>query len=387
VNAGAAQNFLRVSKARIGTNFLIVNLSQPTHNKCHRRGARRTSEWTAEVDAVSRYEWDQMLEQFDDATIYQSASYGKVRWGEKNVSRLVLKLNGEALGLAQLRIFRPTRLSLGIAYLGWGPLIERRGYDLSREVASRMACCLEEEYCRKRKLFLGVAPNALAGSPRSMSLEYGFRQFSRERLFRNRPYRTSILDLSPSLEDLRRGLDRKWRNHLTQSEKNNLNVITGSSVDEFKQFCSVYDQMLKRKAFKTNVDPAEFCEIQQDLDPFQRMRVFLCVENATPVAGVVASIMGGTAISMFGATTEIGLRLKASYFLQWALIRWLKEYGVRWYDLGGIDPEGNPGGYYFKRGLSGVEVSQTYPFVSCQGAVASAITKAALYMYRVRRGS
>jgi lipid II:glycine glycyltransferase (peptidoglycan interpeptide bridge formation enzyme) len=234
---------------------------------------------------------------------------------------------------------------------------------------------------------LGVAPHAFAGSPRAMSLESGFSQFSRERLFRNTPYRTSILDLSPSLEDLRRGLDRKWRNHLTQSEKNNLNVTTGCGVDEFKQFCLVYDQMRKRKAFKTNVDPAEFCKIQQDLDPFQRMRVFLCEENAVPVAGLVASIIGGTAISMFGATTEVGLRLKASYFLQWAQIRWLKEYGVRQYDVGGIDPEGNPGGYYFKRGLSGVEVTHTYPYVSCQGAVSSAITRAALSMYRVKRGS
>ena len=344
------------------------------------------SGWTVEVDSVARHEWDQMLGQFDDATIYQSSSYGKVRWGEKNVSRLVLKLDGEALGLAQLRIFRPTRLSLGIAYLAWGPLIERRGYDLSHEVASRMACCLEEEYCRKRKLFLGVVPNAFAGSQRSMSLESGFRQFSRERLFRDSPYRSSILDLSASLEDLRRALDRKWRNHLTQSEKNNLNVITGCGVDEFKEFCSVYDQMRKRKAFKTNVDPAEFCKIQQDLDPFQRMRVFLCKENAVPVAGTVISIMGGTAISMFGATTEVGLRLKASYFLQWALIRWLKGHGVRWYDLGGIDPEGNPGGYYFKRGLSGADVSQTHPFVSCEGAVARAITRAALSVYRVQRG-
>jgi lipid II:glycine glycyltransferase (peptidoglycan interpeptide bridge formation enzyme) len=250
-----------------------------------------------------------------------------------------------------------------------------------------MASCLESEYCSKRKLFLGVAPNAFAGTPRAMSLEFGFSQFSRERLFRSKPYRTSMLELSPSLEDLRSGLDRRWRNHLTQSEKNSLTVVTGNGVDEFKKFCAVYDRMRQRKTFKTNVNPAEFCKIQQDLDPFQRMHVFLCESDAVPVAGVVASIMGGTAISMFGATTELGLQLKASYFLQWALIRWLKEYGVRWYDLGGIDPEGNPGGYYFKRGLSGVQTSHTYPFVCCPGAISGVITRAVLCAYRVLRGS
>ncbi len=366
---------------------MIGHSSQPTHNKNHRKLSRPSSGWTVEVDSVSRHEWDHMVEQFDDATIYQSFSYGNVRWGEQNVSRLVLKLDGEAHGLAQLRIFRPTRLSLGIAYLGWGPLIERRGYGLSREVASRMACCLEEEYCLKRKLFLGVTPNAFAGSPRAMSIESGFRQYTRERLFRSRPYRTSILDLSPSLKDLRRGFKRKWRNQLTRSEKNNLNVTTGCSVHEFKEFCSLYEQMRKRKAFKTNVDITEFWKIQQDLDPSQRMRVFLCEEKRVPVAGLVTSIMGGTAIYMLGATTEAALRLKASYLLQWALIRWLKENGVRWYDLGGIDPEGNPGGYHFKKGLSGEEVTQTYPFVSCPGEASSAIAKLALSAYRVLRGS
>jgi lipid II:glycine glycyltransferase (peptidoglycan interpeptide bridge formation enzyme) len=35
------------------------------------------------------------------------------------------------------------------------------------------------------------------------------------------------------------------------------------------------------------------------------------------------------------------------------MIMWLKENGYKWYDLGGINPEENPGTYQFKRGLSG----------------------------------
>jgi hypothetical protein len=345
------------------------------------------SRWTVEVDRVSREEWALILEQFHDATIYQSFSYGNVRWGEENVSRLVLKLDGEAVGLAQLRIFRPKWLKFGIAYLAWGPLTERRGYGMSREVALRMARCLLAEYSRKRKLHLCVVPNAFAGSARAASMESGFRQFTRGLIFRNKPYRTCVLDLSPSLEDLRKGFDRKWRNQLTRAVKNNLNVVAGSENDEFGKFCSIYAQMRKRKAFKTNVDIADFCKTQKDLGPSQRMRVFLCEESGVPVAGLVASILGGTAIYMLGATTETGLRLKASYLLQWELIRWLKENGIRWYDLGGIDPENNPGVYHFKKGLSGVEVTQVYPFVSCQGPVSSVIARLALSMYRVLNAS
>jgi hypothetical protein len=345
------------------------------------------SGWSFEIDRISRAEWAQLLEQFQDANFYQTSSYGEVRWGAENLSRLVLRHEGELLGIAQLRIFQPTRLDFGLAYLGWGPLCERRGYGLSREVAERMAQGLEEEYCGRRGLFLCVAPNAFVGSPRAALLESGFSQFTRDPLFQINPHRTLVMDLSPSLEDLRKGFNRKWRNQLTRSEKNNLTIAGGSGVDEFRKFCTLYREMRERKAFKTSVDIADYLKIQEDLDPSQRMRVFLCQENGVPVAGLVASVMGETAIYILGATTEAGLHLKASYFLQWTLIHWLKENGIRWYDLGGVDPDVNPGGYHFKKGISGVEAYPMDPLVSCRSAAVSAIVRLGLATYRALRSS
>src|SRR5580704_11447612 len=113
-------------------------------------------DWQVEVDRANATEWSTMLDLFDDANIYQTSAYGAVRWGEKNLSRLVLKRDGEVLGMAQLRIVRPTRLKFGMAYLRWGPLFERRGRPLDPEVASSMAQALKEEYVAKRRLFLRV---------------------------------------------------------------------------------------------------------------------------------------------------------------------------------------------------------------------------------------
>ena len=47
--------------------------------------------WQVEVDRATSAEWSEMLDLFDDANIYQTSAYGEVRWGEKNLSRLVLK--------------------------------------------------------------------------------------------------------------------------------------------------------------------------------------------------------------------------------------------------------------------------------------------------------
>ena len=344
------------------------------------------SGWQVEVDRATPVEWSQMLDLFDDANIYQTWSYGGVRWGEKNLSHLVLKRGGEVVGMAQLRIIRPTRFKFGMAYLRWGPVCERRGKPLDPEVAVAMARSLEEEYVGKRKLFLRLLPNAFVGSPRAAVIQSAFRSFTREPLVADNTYRTLVLDLAPVLGELRKKLDPKWRNKLSGSEKNNLKVIAGSGADEYRTFCGIYNQMRNRKTFETTVDVEEFGRIQQDLPESHRMRVLICEDGGVPVAGLVASAMGDSAIYLLGATRDEGLKSKGAYFLQWTLIKWLKENGFKWYDLGGIDPERNPGVFHFKRGLSGTDVSQINPLMASTSVVSFAIVRAGLAMQRMVRG-
>jgi len=337
-----------------------------------------TASWQVEVDSVSRTEWSQMLDLFDDANIYQTWSYGSVRWGEKNLSHLVLKQNGEVLAMAQLRIVRPTRLKFGMAYLRWGPLCQRRGTELDCETILRMARALENEYVSKRRLLLKILPNAFIGSPRVDAFQSAFCGFAQETPSAANSYRTFVLDLSAPLEELRRNLDKKWRNQLTRSEKNGLKVIAGNGIDEYQRFCWMYRQMRDRKTFDTTVDIEEFARIQQDLPETHRMQILLCEQEGVPVAGVVASAMGDSAIYVLGATSDAGLNAKGSYLLQWTLIQWLKENGVKWYDLGGIDPEVNPGVYHFKKGLSGADVTQLLPLMACNNILSSALVKTSL---------
>jgi len=42
------------------------------------------SAWQVEVDRVDAAEWSHMLDLFDDANIYQTWSYGAVRWEKKS---------------------------------------------------------------------------------------------------------------------------------------------------------------------------------------------------------------------------------------------------------------------------------------------------------------
>jgi hypothetical protein len=324
-----------------------------------------------------------MLELFEDASLYQTWSYGAVRWSTKSLSHLVLKRNGEVVGMAQLRIVCPTRFNFGMAYLRWGPLCHRRGREIDAEAALYIARALREEYVGKRRLLLQILPNAFVGSTRAVLLHSAFSGFAREPRTSANVYRTFILDLNPSIGELRRNLDKKWRNQLTRSEKNGLKMFGGDGADEYRTFCRMYEQMQRRKRFESTVDVEEFGRIQEDLPETHRMRILICEQGGIPVAGIVASAMGDSAVYLLGATSDNGLNAKGAYLLQWTMIQWLKENGIKWYDLGGIDPEANPGVYSFKRGLSGVDVSQLTPLVACDNVVSSVVVRASLAAQRV----
>ncbi len=341
--------------------------------------------WQVEVDRATPTEWSAMLDLFNDANLYQTWSYGAVRWGGKNLSHIVLKRNDEVVGITQLRIVRPTSLKFGMAYLRWGPICHRRGTELDSEIFARMADALHQEYVVKRRLLLHILPNAFVGSARAEVFQSTFANFALEPSTTANTYRTFVLDVAPSIEELRKNLDKKWRNQLSRSEKNGLNVVAGSGTDAYRRFSTMYRQMRDRKTFETTVDVEEFGRIQQDLPEDQRMRILICERKGKPVAGVVASAMGDSAIYLLGATSDDGLDAKGSYLLQWTWIQWLKENGVRWYDLGGIDPDGNPGVYHFKKGFSGADVCQLTPFVACENAFSFAVVKAGRVMDRAVR--
>lgn len=329
--------------------------------------------------------WSEMLDLFNDANIYQTRSYGLVRWGAKNLSHIVVKRDGDVVGMAQLRIIRPTKLKFGMAYLRWGPVCERHGRPLDPGALAYISRALEAEYVEKRRLLLHVLPNAFAGTPRADLFQSAFSKFKPQQLASTDMYRTFLVDLAPPLDELRKNLDPKWRNKLTQSEKKGLKVAAGNGREHYRTFCEMYYEMRKRKTFDTSVDVEEFAQIQEDLPEPHRLQVLICEQEGTPVAGIVCSAMGNSAIYLLGATTDGGLNSKGAYLLQWTVIQWLRERGVRWYDLGGIDPERNPGVYSFKKGFSGADVIQLSPLAACNSVLSAAAVRAGLAVHRSLR--
>ena len=334
--------------------------------------------YNVEIDRVTRNEWSSLLLQFDDATIYQTWSYGSVRWGRHNLSHLVLKRGDEVVGLAQVAIKKMPVINAGIAYIPWGPLWQPKAAEKDTGILQNLIQALKDEYIMRRGLLLRIAPCVIENDSLDVATIFSSEGFQRNLSFS--PYRTLLLDLTPSLEELRKGMAQKWRNQLNRAEKNGLKVIEGTEDRLYHIFLTLQKEMLDRKEYLPGVDYDEFREIQKDLPEPLKMRIIVCEFQGKPVSTSIGSAIGNTGIYLLGATGTEGLNLKGSYLLQWRMIQWLKDKGCRWYDLGGINPEKNPGVYHFKAGLSGKDVCHIGQFEICPSVLSRIVVKFGEFM-------
>jgi len=163
-------------------------------------------------------------------------------------------------------------------------------------------------------------------------------------------------------------------------------VVTETTEAEgFGVMMELFDEMWARKRFRQTSSLAEFCSIQKTLPASQRMKVFVCQDEGVPVTGLVATAIGDSGIYLFGATSNRGLKTKGSYLLQWRVIQWLKENGIRRYNLGGINPETNPGVFHFKKGLSGEDLRYMETLTACDSLASKVGIPVAHFMRRGMR--
>ncbi len=322
------------------------------------------SDYSVEIDQHGHAEWSEHLQKFDDATLYQTWSYGTKSQGGKELSHILLKHQGKVVAMAQVRILRLPFINRGIAYVYWGPLWRFRGNSCDKDVLFRMLKAMQHEYVVKRKLLLRIVPNIRENQFDGFESIFSSAGFSMCKSLEGQY--TSIVDLSPPLKEIRKRFRANWRNHLKQAEKNNLKVIEGNSDELFEKFKITYDEMLARKHFTDTVNIDTFRESQKDLPEPLKMKIMVCEFKGEPVSAVVCSVIGDTGEYLLGATNNAGMKLKGSYLLQWRMLEWLKNRGCCWYDLGGIDPKRNPGVYHFKTGFRGNNIRYIGQFESCQ---------------------
>jgi lipid II:glycine glycyltransferase (peptidoglycan interpeptide bridge formation enzyme) len=341
--------------------------------------------------------WAEMLNGFADASMYQTWPYGLARSGPAHISHLVVKRGSDVVGAAQARLALIPYLNFGIAYVFWGPLWRRRDGQADAEVFRQALRALRAEYVARRKMVVRIIPN-LPDTNNEL-----FQQILEEEGYVIQPWakrrRTIVVDIRPSVEDLYQGLHQKWRYNLKKARKGNLEIIEGGEDVLFECFERMHAQMRARKQLVGLTDPALCRKVQRKLMSDQKLKVILCKADGEVCSGGICSALGDTGIYLFGATSNHGTKTYASYLVHWKMLEWVKSRGCRSYDLNGINPVSNPGGYQFKSQLGGTfgrDIHQlgafdAYPSATMRSLVTTAevfrlnLKKAVAYLSRCGR--
>lgn len=319
---------------------------------------------TVSIQPVDRQTWQQLAPSFLDYNYRQLWDFGGAcaqRVGAFN-EHVAVYDGDELIGLADVRIKCIPFLKTGIAYINGGPLIRRNGDE--DDNLNRLQITLTElveVYVKQKKLVMRIqlplAFDSWSGILNKTFMDIGFDVGTHLQ-----PYRTFVVDLGLSLEVIRKQFLQKWRNCLNNSEKRNLTVKTGVNNHLFAEFISLFGELKQRKDFDVQLSPEFYTNVQDRLPEGERFYITIVCENDQPAAGHIGSFLGDTSVYLLGATNRVGLQNKAAYLAQWSFIQEAKARGCRFYDLGGIDPDENPGVYRFKKGMGGIDVTAPGPF-------------------------
>lgn len=298
-------------------------------------------DYRAEVDAFDADEWASIISGFDDATVYQCAQHAEVRAGLTNSSRLALRHGNRIVGAAQIKIKMIPALRAGVADVYCGPLWRIGGERPDPEIFRQMIRALRQEYVATRNLFLRIRSNEFGQVVPVLDALLKEEGFSQTSVFRNPG--TFLIDLSPSLEELRMGFSKGSRKNLRRAERRGMTVSTGCDRDAFDKFALLYEEMFVRKVTVAREDIESFWRIHERLPDDLKLRFEICEADGEPVSASVWSKVGERAIGLFRANGFRAMELGSSYLLSWHLIQAMKAAGARYYDLGNSRSPGNAG--------------------------------------------
>jgi hypothetical protein len=296
--------------------------------------------------------WDDVVRLFDDASIYQTKAYGEIMWGKGNIEYALLYKNELLVSATIVRLIKIGLLPICLAYIYYGPMWKRNGLDARPENLKKMLHCLRDAYYTKRHFPVWVRPNIYDHEKCSET------QFIEEKYRKIKgivPHKSILLPLKPSLEDIRKGLRKNWRNHLNKSEKNGISIIKDNSTKSFMVLRSLYFEMHNRKHFHRFIDIDRFGRILELLPNDLKLKIMVSYSENKPVSAIFWSQIGKISETIFSATGNSGTKLGSSYLLRWELVKILYEDGIAFLDQGGADKKVNSGGYDFKMGMGGYE--------------------------------
>ncbi len=301
-------------------------------------------------NTASRSRWDALYAHCHRPSILQSSSYALALAATEGMRADcgMIYFENKPIGLVQVQV-KPLLKLLSICRLYRGPAwiyesIPPRMHQLVLSI-------LRQRYrLRHGRGFVFHPELSDTQNNRQQLRESGFRQ-------RFPGYQTLWLDLRPPLKTIRSQMKGKWRHALTQAERANLTCEMPESGPVFDQVIAAYDTDKQTKGYR-GPGPAFLHHLKSQAQGCNDLWLLAArqpdqSDNTAPIAGIIIARHGQAATYVAAWSGVHGRRSRAHHWLLWQAVQHLRNNGVEWFDLGGLNPQTADGVTAFKRGLGG----------------------------------
>jgi len=314
------------------------------------------------IRKLERHSWSTLAPNFTDYNYRQSWDFGvasAIRVGALSEHVAIEHPEKGLIALADVRIRRLPVIGGGIAYINGGPLVWKKCVYKGETLFPEIVDALVKRYVIRKNFTLRITPS-LRGDFEKSALENALVQGGFADMHQKK--KTILVDLFQDEAAIRGNFHQKWRNCLNKSEKTNLSIRIGNDYATFQEFNLLFNELISEKKFSVDLGSDFYAAIQKLAPDYDKFIIMLAEHEGKVVAGHVASNLGDTSVYLLGAADKTGRVMNAAYLLQWRAIQLGKAAGCRWYDLGGIDAEINPGVYTFKKRMGGQERTLPGPY-------------------------
>lgn len=187
-------------------------------------------------------------------------------------------------------------------------------------------------------------------------LEFSFCQITKGKKLENNNFTTNTLayildaDGIKNSDELLNNLNKKTRNQIRVSEKNDLEFSIGQDIESFYPVYA--ETMLRLKAI-----PKEKKYFDDLLSAFgEKLFIILAKKEEKIIGGSLFAINENYLMLMFNASLKEYWNLNVNNFLYWQMIKFGLEKGVRWFDFG-INATRDHDQIHFKEGFG----ARAYP--------------------------
>jgi lipid II:glycine glycyltransferase (peptidoglycan interpeptide bridge formation enzyme) len=306
------------------------------------------SDVLADADAIriaaveSRADWELMYARAPRPHLPQCWMYGEGKRAGWDVERLVFQSPRGPVALAQVLVKKALGMPL-VARINRGPMF----LDPSPAAETRDAvlCALRGRWRLLRRGALLIAPALPEGDESEVAMRAaGFRKRGEF------AWRSSLVDLTATPEEMFSRLDSEWRRRVRKAEKNGVRIDVRTDDASFEWMLERHVENMRAKNFAG--PSAAFVRRMIASSPGD-FRLLQAVVDGQPHAAALLARFGRHAEYFLGWFDDVARRAAAGNLLLWRSALEMKHLGCAALDTGGFSVSDRYG--EFKRGLRGTE--------------------------------